>query len=375
MNKKPYEVWLRTDEIEEFISGLEFCVELAPVVIEKIMHWKWFILALHNTLQGVCVCALRGQDTAGISMLTKSSAKEVWYWLDVESRKKTHLPMPKEKLASMTELFKRVQKSEILRDPHRFPSNYEITEDVLKLNRLRNDFSHFVPKGFSLEVSGMPRITRHCCDVIEHLAVKYSTFGHHLNGSQRDRITNSLSRLLNKMDEWDKAYHLKQEEVMSDAKLEFDRLSMDLFRVFARFEYALKATGYHNAEGDAKPDWEAFANSIDIDIENPTRSELSEAINYIYNHPPKKQIIRNGKIDWEETENNGNLNKNLILIYVRRVRNNLFHGGKFHGHWVEPVRDYDLLRHSLTILKECLRSSDQVREAYEDGGQYILEGT
>jgi hypothetical protein len=37
---------------------------------------------------------------------------------------------------------------------------------------------------------------------------------------------------------------------------QLDQLAIETFRTFARFEYSLKAAGFHNANGDAKPDWE-----------------------------------------------------------------------------------------------------------------------
>jgi hypothetical protein len=116
---------------------------------------------------------------------------------------------------------------------------------------------------------------------------------------------------------------------------------------------------------EAKPNWEKFACSLGSTLETPHTKELKEAIQYILKNPPKKQIVVNNIIDWNTIEPNHNSQADLILLYVRRVRNNLFHGGKFHGHWVAPVRDYDLLRHSMTILEACLAASDDVREAYE----------
>lgn len=152
---------------------------------------------------------------------------------------------------------------------------------------------------------------------------------------------------------------------MPDLEAEFNELSVKLFREFARFEYALKAAGYHEGEGEAKPNWQKFANSIGNTIEKPNSQELQEAIQYILRKPPKKQVIRRGVIDWDEIEPTYISKTDLILLYVRRVRNNLFHGGKFLGHWFEPFRDYELLRHSLTILQACREASNSVREAYE----------
>ena len=152
---------------------------------------------------------------------------------------------------------------------------------------------------------------------------------------------------------------------MLDLEAQFNKLSIDMFRVFARFEYALKAAGFHHGAGRAEPNWEKFARSIGSTLDEPDTKKLQEAVQYILEHPPKKQVIKNDKIDWYEVEPDHISRTELILLFVRRVRNNLFHGGKFHGHWFEPVRDYDLLRHSLIILRACLAASGPVGNAYE----------
>lgn len=38
------------------------------------------------------------------------------------------------------------------------------------LNKLRNDYIHFLPKGWLLGVHGLPRVTGDCIDIIEFLA-------------------------------------------------------------------------------------------------------------------------------------------------------------------------------------------------------------
>jgi hypothetical protein len=188
-------IWLRTDEIDEFIDALQHCAELISTVGIDVRRWKWVILAMHSAVQGVCTCALRGADTAGISVLTKDSGKAVWNWLDVESRMETPGPMPNERLASMVDLYRRIRKAKFLSEPHRLKATEQMTRDILRLNHLRNDFIHFVPKGLSLEVSGMPRIITNCCDVIEHLAVTHPTFWHHLDESQTRNIEDALLKL------------------------------------------------------------------------------------------------------------------------------------------------------------------------------------
>jgi hypothetical protein len=143
-----------------------------------------------------------------------------------------------------------------------------------------------------------------------------------------------------------------------------DDLAGKLFQVFSRTEYALKASGFNKGDGTAEANWREFALKVDTLIANPSSLELKEAIDFFFNAPPKKQVIVGGVIQWEISEPQTNSHADKLLIYVRRVRNNLFHGGKFNGHWFDPERSEPLLRHSLTILTNCVESVSSVREAY-----------
>lgn len=149
---------------------------------------------------------------------------------------------------------------------------------------------------------------------------------------------------------------------MNDRDL--NRLATELFRTFARFEYALKASGFHQGDGAAEAHWRDFAVAMADAFDSPPDGKFHDAITYILEHPPKKQMVENGILKWAVVPPNTDLRSDLVLLYVRRVRNNLFHGGKFNGHWFEPERSAQLLNASLTILNGCLSVSGAVREAY-----------
>jgi hypothetical protein len=182
------QVWLRTDEIEEFIDALEHTAKLAGQVRDDLKVWKWLIIALHSALQG--------------AMLTDKSWKAVWHWLDVDSRKEPCPPKPDEKLASLRVLFARVRDSSILPAPDTLIASPKVVADIDMLNRLRNDFIHFVPHGLSLELSGMPRIVGSVTDAIEHLAITHPTFWHHLRQTHRNRIAVALDDLRTRAAVW-----------------------------------------------------------------------------------------------------------------------------------------------------------------------------
>jgi uncharacterized protein (DUF4415 family) len=172
-------VWLRTDEIEEFIGALEHCAALASE-LEEAANWKWLILALHNAAQGAFVCALRGEDTSGEAVFAGKQRR----------------------LADFKELYARVRKKNYLPHPFTLPQSGPRDVALDKLVSLRNDFAHFDPKGLSLELSGMPEIVRETADAIEYLALKHPTFWHHLSKSRVSRIRNALYGLREGVEEW-----------------------------------------------------------------------------------------------------------------------------------------------------------------------------
>ena len=135
---------------------------------------------------------------------------------------------------------------------------------------------------------------------------------------------------------------------------DLDGLTYEFFRTFARFEYALKARGFcrRGRSGNAAPDWDRFAESAPVRgvLCDPVGPGLTEAVEYILSHPPRTQVIENGRLTWRDGPPRATGQSGRVLELVRRVRNNLFHGGKGNQHWFDPARTERLLKHSLTIL-------------------------
>jgi hypothetical protein len=72
------------------------------------------------------------------------------------------------------------------------------TESVKMLNRLRNDYIHFVPKGWVLGVHGLPRVLRDCIDIMEFLAFECGNIlwhDPHLETKTKDLIAQVKSHL------------------------------------------------------------------------------------------------------------------------------------------------------------------------------------
>jgi len=157
------EYWLRTDEHEEAVSSLEAAAVWSVQIEKKMDYWKWVVLAIHNASQGFMVLALRGSD--GLRPLKDNVAAE---WL-TEYQEGGEYPM--EKLDSFLNLYKKVKSDTMLFFVHskKFTPIGSQGRSDKKLNSLRDDFIHFLPRSWSLEVSGLPRICLDCLALMEFL--------------------------------------------------------------------------------------------------------------------------------------------------------------------------------------------------------------
>lgn len=142
--------------------------------------------------------------------------------------------------------------------------------------------------------------------------------------------------------------------------LEIDKELATGFSIFfSRFEYALKRTTKYAVgdENDIHAKWNEFAKDHDSDFNPERTAKLKSAVGYLQAKPPKKQILKkNGTLGWKDVHRQNTSTLEQIICSIRRVRNNLFHGGKFpDGPIEEPGRDTELLQHCIIILNECLQ--------------------
>lgn len=147
------------------------------------------------------------------------------------------------------------------------------------------------------------------------------------------------------------------------------KLACEFLAVFARMEYALKATGFAIGNGGSvSANWDRFANKADEDFHAEASEELRNAVTYLWGSPPRKQVLTDGcRVKFcDFVIDPGQRKLQQLLFMVRTVRNNLFHGGKYlPGGEMEPGRDKELVRSSLVVLRECAQLVADVRESYE----------
>lgn len=139
-----------------------------------------------------------------------------------------------------------------------------------------------------------------------------------------------------------------------------------LFKCMMRLEFAVKEAGYvRRGQNDAaEVDWDRYANErLGSDFWQQVR--LVEVVKTLILTPPKRQIVDgSGNLGWMDTAEVSSVQD--LIGAVRRVRNNLFHGGKSGD--PDAERNDKLYAASLCVIDLILRKDDIVRTIFT--GEY-----
>jgi hypothetical protein len=147
-------------------------------------------------------------------------------------------------------------------------------------------------------------------------------------------------------------------------------LAFEFIGTFARYEYALKESGF--AKGGAEQvsaNWDAFSVAIDWHFRRVADLEFRAAVVFLLAEPPRKQVLKDGRVAWKESPANlASPKAQQVLLMVRRIRNNMFHGAKV---WSPERgngdRDIKLVDAGLKILKGCVTLNAEVNSNFRFG--------
>ncbi|MBL1353002.1 MAG: hypothetical protein COA61_006680 [Zetaproteobacteria bacterium] len=182
---------MKTDEREESISSLEMVRNASLKVSEDFFQWKWVIIALHNALQGFMVLSLRNGNN--FRVMPDKLARKCY------EAHRANKPWPKERLDSFLNLYKKIKNDEYMK-PFIYSKSLPETENndwcVNKLIELRNKFIHFVPQGWSLNVSGLPHICLTIIEIMKFLAWESGNIFWH-----NDRLKDKSRSILNECED------------------------------------------------------------------------------------------------------------------------------------------------------------------------------
>lgn len=150
--------------------------------------------------------------------------------------------------------------------------------------------------------------------------------------------------------------------ILAGLKLQEREIVVAFFGIFAGAEFTLKQRGFIKSGGHsgAMADWDTFALSIAGQFREQHDPSFQSAWRTLSMNAPRKQVVRNGSLSWREANRpRGCSDEQWGLLMVRRVRNNLFHGGKFvlGGTEAPNARDVMLVRSALVLVERALTLS------------------
>ncbi|WP_234791118.1 hypothetical protein [Agrobacterium rubi] len=181
------------DEAEDVAGSIRHVLRAATFVNDDPLTWKWVVLTLHSALQGACVCHLT-TTTAPVGAVTERNASE-WLTYFEASPTNPNLRPPKTHLKGLPDLLLAVRSSNSACD-NSYTAGVEISESELNWlghfhKNMRNQFVHFEPMGWSIEVSGIPEIAKVVARIIgEILQIKWAS--RHQDTVQREEMQRNL---------------------------------------------------------------------------------------------------------------------------------------------------------------------------------------
>jgi hypothetical protein len=154
------EHWLHTDEKADLVASLAFLEVALNQATKDITAWKWVVIATHSALQSAIACHL---GSIGNSFLVaKQEDAEAWLTAHDDGT-----PYPEMMMDTFPNLYYKLKHQEIY--GYKFTPQGTQGKSIKKINEYRNEFVHFMPKGWAFEVSGLPDMCKDCLDVINEL--------------------------------------------------------------------------------------------------------------------------------------------------------------------------------------------------------------
>jgi hypothetical protein len=157
------------------------------------------------------------------------------------------------------------------------------------------------------------------------------------------------------------------EKLNKTITIEGQTLMVDFFITFSRFECALKTSNFVSGdENKVSANWDEFIKSVRGSFKKDKNAQLTQAVDYIIQNPPRIQMYEDKQLGWRNRifqDNEPEISK--LGLSIRDIRNNLFHGGKFNGHYQEDIsRNFILLKSAIIILNDWLSLSEQVKDNF-----------
>ena len=172
------------------------CVVRASTAIKEAasdpVQWFLAIADLHRALNSALVAALRG--SAGIGAYSLKLRRQ---WLNYfeQSRTSEIEPPVRDRVEPFLDLLSRAQQGSVDLQGEPLTLSVQVRKDLETLNSLRDDIEHVKPTAWSLEIIGLPRISRAAASALDHLYSLPSVYMH-LSEVELTAARDAISQIL-----------------------------------------------------------------------------------------------------------------------------------------------------------------------------------
>lgn len=154
------EHWLHTDERSDVLVSLAMLNRALDGGATDSAAWKWIVIATHSALQSAIACHL---GAVGNSFLV-ARQEDAEEWLRAHE---DGAPYPEMMMDSFPNLYDKFKKIDVY--GYKFSPKDQQGRSIKKINEYRNEFVHFMSKGWSLQLDGLPKMCIDCLAVIGEL--------------------------------------------------------------------------------------------------------------------------------------------------------------------------------------------------------------
>lgn len=174
--KKFQGVYLRLTEETNALDYLQRAYQFICQAETDVLAWKRAVIALYGALYGFAICACRGTNPYTVTYKTKKG---------------------EDRLISFDKALKLCQDPEWMRmtihSKHLELSQQQKRSIQILKDWLRNNFEHYKPTAWPIEIHGMPQVAIDVLEVIRFLALDTGNYVH-LTQSQRQQIKYMVAR-------------------------------------------------------------------------------------------------------------------------------------------------------------------------------------
>lgn len=156
--------WVRFSEESNALDFLEKAYRFIKETEHDKTAWKWVVICLHGALYGFAICACKGTNFENVTFRNKKGELKLITFNKTLEMCQDHNIM---KMLSHSQ--------NLILTPSQKNSVRRLKKE------LRNNFEHYIPSGWSIEIHGMPMIAIDVLDIIKFLATQTYT---HINLAQ-----------------------------------------------------------------------------------------------------------------------------------------------------------------------------------------------